>query len=531
MAIHIQNPPEAKPERISRLVTRIEQGDIKVPVFQRRFIWKPDQVLELLDSIYRGYPIGSLLFWLSSVPLATERDLGDFDLPPTPDKYPRNYVLDGQQRLATIYAVLRWKGSPEDENIYNVSFDLENREFVFTVSPSPATHVPMNVLFDTRKFLAFQSSLLHRPDGQALLDASDVLLETFREYAIPVVTVTEATVDDVSSIFERINSTGTKLTVYDLMVAATWSEAFDLREQIDTALAEMKAKDFSDVSPVAILQILAAHCGEGASRKSIFDMRDKDAVELTNAMSGVREALKRSVDFFVTEVNVKSSNFLPYERQLIALAYVFLRKKKLAGDQLIILCKWFWKTSFSQRYRRGGEGVFDEDMKELILALDDPKKLERFGNPPPYIDLVHAEFRKSSALSNAFAALLACQRPRNLVNGSSIDTGKALSSYNRKEFHHIFPQSYLRSRGVSTTKANSLANICMLSAEQNKLIDDTPPSKYFEDLRSSLGGEFMPVLESNLIPTSVVSFLAADDFDGFLSERAKHIADIMTARI
>lgn len=103
MAIHIQNPPEAKPERVSRLVTRIEQGDIKLPVFQRKFVWKPAQILELLDSIYRGYPIGSLLFWLSSEPLATERDLGDFNLPPTPDKYPRNYVLDGQQRLATIY--------------------------------------------------------------------------------------------------------------------------------------------------------------------------------------------------------------------------------------------------------------------------------------------------------------------------------------------------------------------------------------------------------------------------------------------
>jgi uncharacterized protein with ParB-like and HNH nuclease domain len=102
----VKHAPEPKIERISRLIDRIKAGDIKIPKFQRGFVWTESQVIALLESIYEGYPIGSLLFWLSDVPMKSERDLGGFHLPETPEKYPRNYVLDGQQRLTTIYGVL-----------------------------------------------------------------------------------------------------------------------------------------------------------------------------------------------------------------------------------------------------------------------------------------------------------------------------------------------------------------------------------------------------------------------------------------
>jgi hypothetical protein len=524
MAIHIKNPPEAKPERISRLVTRIEQGDIKVPVFQRKFVWKPNQILDLLDSIYRGYPVGSLLFWLSSESLATERDLGDFHLPATPQKYPRNYVLDGQQRLATIYGVLRWPGLPENESIFNVSFNLEDQTFLYTQIPVLPTHIQMSILFDTKRFRLFQTNLLNRPDGQALIDASDVLSETFREYAIPVVTVTEATVDHVSSIFERINNTGTKLTVYDLMVAATWSENFDLRDQVDKIIDDIGAKDYEGVSPVAILQILAAHANGGTNRQAILDLRNHDSDTLIQWVDEVKEALEQAVDFLANEVHVKSSDFLPYERQLVAIAFALTRRNKPSNSDISVLRKWFWRTSFSERYRRGGEGLFDEDLMTVIAALDDEDQLARFGKSPVNDEIRRAEFRKTSALSNAYVALLASHSPQNLVNGAKIDTGRALSSYNRKEFHHIFPQAFLKGIGVPKAKINSLANICMLSAEQNKLIGDSKPSEYVKSLQSKHGSTFETMLESNLIPKQAIPSLLSDNFEEFLDIRSKHIA-------
>jgi hypothetical protein len=532
MAIHIQNPPEAKPERISRLVTRIEQGDVKVPVFQRKFVWKPGQILELLDSIYSGYPIGSLLFWLSSEPLATERNLGNFPLPGTPDKYPRNYVLDGQQRLATIYGVLRWDGKPEEEHIFNVSFDLERRVFLPTRSPAPPTHIPMNVIFDTKKFRLFQTNLLNRPDGQSLIDATDVLSETFREYAIPVVTVTEATVEHVSSIFERINNTGTKLTVYDLMVAATWTETFDLREQVERTLAELDRKDFGDISPVAILQVLAAHSENSANKQAIFSLRKKkDSDALSKSIDEIQEALKRAVDFLNNDLSVKSSDFLPYERQLVALGYAFGKRPRMNTREIAILKRWFWRTSFSERYRRGGEGLFDDDLTNIVAALDDATLLEVFGGPATTQQIAKVEFRKTGAFSNAFIAMLASHGPRNLVNGSLIDTGKALSTYNRKEFHHIFPQAFLAEKGIAKSRIHSLANICMLSADQNKQINDRRPSDYVKDLQQRHGSAFTRVFESNLIPQEAIDSLLNDNYEEFVEIRASHIASIIVRSI
>lgn len=535
MAIHIKTPPDAKPERISRLITRLEDGDIKIPVFQRQFVWRQSQVIELLDSIYRGYPIGSLQFWLSKEKLVPARDLGGFPLPKTKDEYPRNYVLDGQQRLTTIYGVLKWEGKPEDESDFNVCFDLlqedPDKAFVPTPEVVPATYVPMNILFDTRRFRTFQQSLLARKDSESLLAKTDVLLETFREYSIPVVTVTEPTIEQVASIFERINSTGTKLTVFDLMIAATWSADFDLRTEFHGSLEELGEKEYGDVSPVAMLQVLAAHTQGSAKKETILGLRKQSATDLREKMATVREAMKKAVDFLVNDVHVKSLNFLPYERQLVVISYVYSKKTKLTAAENDVLRRWFWRTSFAERYRRGGEGLFDEDLRKVIEAFKDPKVLASFGNPPTAKNLIAAEFRKGSALASALVALLASASPRNLVNGSAIDTAKALSTYNRKEFHHVFPQAYLRGRGVPIEETNSLVNFCLLAAEQNKLISDRPPAEYIPEIEQALGNQFIPVLESNLIPASAVSKLKANDYAGFQEVRGKYLAEMIAKRI
>jgi hypothetical protein len=535
VAIHIKTPPDAKPERISRLITRLEEGDIKIPVFQRQYVWKQRQVIELLESVYRGYPIGSLLFWLTKEPLIPARDIGGFKLPETKDQYPRNYVLDGQQRLTTIYGVLMWKGEPDDDNVFNIYFDLlhatPDRAFIPAPKVPLATQLPMNLLFDTRLFLRFQQSLLSHPDFDTLIQKANVLLETFREYSIPVVTVTEPTVEQVALIFERINSTGTKLTVYDLMIAATWSANFDLRQEFDGCLQDLTKKEYGDVSPVAMLQVLAAHAAGSAKKETILSLRNKDGGELQARMAEVREAMQRAVDFLTDDLHVRSVAFLPYERQLVAISYAFCKHRKLSATASEVLRRWFWRTSFAERYRRGGEGLFDDDLRTVTEAFDKPELLFNFGTPPTAEELAQAEFRKGTALANAFVALLASAKPRNLVNGMFIDTAKALSSYNRKEFHHLFPQGHLKSRGIAADKINSLVNICMLSAEHNKYVSDKKPSEYMAEFECALGNEFVPVLESNLIPRSAIPFLKSDNYDGFLRDRAEFMAREIGRRV
>src|SRR5262249_27401384 len=163
---------------------------------------------------------------------------------------------------------------------------------------------------------------------------------------------------------ERINSTGTKLTVFDLMIAATWTATFDLRTQFDACFEDLRAKDYGDVSPVAVLQVLAAHTDGSAKKEAILGLRKQEAKNLQEKMTAVREAMKKAVDFLTSEVHAQSIDFLPYERQLVVISYVFSKKPKLTAAEIGVLRRWFWLTSFSERYRRGGEGLFDDDLRK-----------------------------------------------------------------------------------------------------------------------------------------------------------------------
>jgi hypothetical protein len=530
----LQQPAEApkpEPQRIAALIRRIERGDIKLPTFQRPQVWNVRQVIDLLDSVDNGYPVGSLLFWLTDHRLGAERDIGGFSLPDTPDRYPRNYVLDGQQRLTTLYAVLNHPPDHLDERL-RVAYDLENQEFVEAQLPLDQLHLPLNWLYDTRGLRAFWDQLRTREDGEELIAETERLWETFHDYVVPVVTVPDMPVSKVGVIFERINSRGTRLTVFDLMVAATWgsdeSGEFNLRESVDVIIEQLDEKDFGGIDPVSVLRSLAVAKTGSARRQAIIDLRDYSREDLELLIEKTRAALSRAVDFLTSEVSVVSNDFLPYERQLVLLAYVMTNRSSLSGHNFDVLRRWFWRTSFAERYRAGGEARFDDDLRTTLGAIETSDGLERFGKAPDRNFFIGSEFRKGSAASQAFAALLGAHRPRNITNGAFIDVGTALSAYNRKEFHHLFPQKVLKNWDVQKGLISSLANICMLASSENKKISDRPPSEYIKSYQSTLGmDQFDEVMASNLIPPAAVDALLKDDFARFLEARADFLSEVV----
>ena len=122
--------PKAEIYRIEELVVKVKDGDIKLPKFQRPFVWSKKDVLRLLDSIYRGYPIGSILLWLTKEKLASEREIGGLKINQKDDMYPTNYLLDGQQRLSSLCGVLFWDGV-DTSSIWNIVFDLKKQIFLY----------------------------------------------------------------------------------------------------------------------------------------------------------------------------------------------------------------------------------------------------------------------------------------------------------------------------------------------------------------------------------------------------------------
>lgn len=318
------------------MISRIQAGDIKIPKFQRGFVWDEEDIIKLLESIYEGYPIASLLFWLSDKPMKSERSLGGFELPPTPDKYPRNYVLDGQQRLTTIYGVLNWPDSKK-LNKLNVYFDLEDQSFRHYAGEDNVRHIPMNILFNTSAFLEVHKDWAGLPDERDLISKANILYETFREYLIPVVTIKEKTVEEVCPIFERINSSGVHLDVFDLMVAATWTDDFDLNDEVLDIRESAKLKDFENLENTIYLKIMAAIQGFGSKKDGILKLRELHPKRLTELAIMVKTSVERAVDFLSTDLAVPSDAFLPYENQLVVYSYFFSKVKNPVSTQLDVL--------------------------------------------------------------------------------------------------------------------------------------------------------------------------------------------------
>jgi len=231
--------------RIASLLADVARGNIKIPVFQREFVWLDDQVMSLLDSIYRGYPVGSLLLWSTKERLNHDRSVGGFRLPDTPEDYPVNYVLDGQQRLTTLYGVFNSDAASDNEELserFNVCFVPEDETFLHSSVANPETSINLHVILDTTRLLP---ELARFSDDHKKRIA--YLTERFKDYEFPVVTIRDRTNQEVCRVFQRINSSGTSLSTLELLAAWTWSDAFDLREEIATLLDRLSDKGYGEL--------------------------------------------------------------------------------------------------------------------------------------------------------------------------------------------------------------------------------------------------------------------------------------------
>jgi hypothetical protein len=169
---------------IRKLIDRVTSGDISFPAFQRDFVWEPDQVAFLLDSIYKKFPIGTVIFWKTDNRLTSEKDLGRFTLPEPRRDYPVNYVLDGQQRITSLFSVFQTELTPNQGKWVDIYFDLkaiENvQESIFLALVSSevdiSRHFPVNVLFDTIKYRKSTASL-----DDELVRKVDALQERFKQ--------------------------------------------------------------------------------------------------------------------------------------------------------------------------------------------------------------------------------------------------------------------------------------------------------------------------------------------------------------
>lgn len=508
---------------IKDLIGDIQKGEIKIPQFQRKFVWKKEQALKLLDSISNNYPAGSVLLWRTHTKLAVERNIGDFKLPKTDDHSPTDYVLDGQQRITVIYSCL---GAPPDEEGFAAGYDLDEEEFVELTPDTIAKVFPMRSLFNTTKLLNFRTGLQTHTEAVKYQQRLDELIEAFTSYRLPVVVLKELNIDEVCPIFERINSSGTKLSMYDLLVAATWTPRFDLNDLSRDVAASLESKGFEGIEPSAVLKCLSAVHFGSLKKAQLLGLREVSEPEMQDLVARTKVALLRAVDILSTEFRIHSWDFLPYEAVLVILCFVCSRLAQLDSACVMRIRQWFWRSAFSERYRVGGENFVTNDLTAVANFVANGGEAKDFGNPLSAEQVRRSTFRSNNSRTRAFILALAARKPRNLTNGAVIDTAEALSQFNKKQFHHIHPKAYLKRSG-SNEDENVLANICMLAAAENNAVSDTDPKIYLPAALSRHGVAAEAVLNANLMPLQSTHAYASATYADFIRERSELIASFV----
>lgn len=518
-------------EKIDKIITRINTGDIKIPAFQRAYVWKQDQILDLMDSIIKNYPIGSILLWSTTEKLRHTRNIAGYSIPDNAEEYPVNYVLDGQQRISSIYATFSDKSVQDaatakynpNLNIFEIYYDFTNKKFIPKIDAvSDVDTIYLRDFLNAAKLIGALKVL----DSKFHTDAQD-LYSKFINYELPVVTIKNREKHEVGIIFERINNTGTKLTTLDLMTAWTWTDDFHLLESMSDLQDELEAKNFGELTQNILLQALSGLIQNDTTTIAVTKLSGE---QVRDNWGNFCEALRKAIDFLSSEIKCAHIDFLPYQQQMIALTKFFGITNRPTASQLSELKKWFWKTSFSNRYSTGQTTEkMNTDIERIIeVRADNFSEIQHVRSTVTHAELIETKFSKANPLTRAFLLLLAQFGPIDLVKGVSVDISKSLSKYNRKEYHHVFPNAFLKALGVPTNRIFSMVNFCFLPSDSNKNISNKKPSEYFRDLIPAASYDTIAI--SNLIPLDK-NIYDSDNYDKFLDERAKLILSELSKKI
>lgn len=509
---------------IEDIVGKLKRGELRIPAFQRGFVWTPDDVAFLMDSIYKDYPFGSVLLWRTKIKLTQERNLGPFEIPEPAADYPIDYVLDGQQRLTSILGVfandlprtniIDWKDIYFDmhapENAQNSQFSaLDDAEV------DPTRHFPLKIVFDST---AYRRATRNFDD--ALGARLDDLQKRFQQAQFPYFMMETEEKQKIAIVFERINRKGIPLDTFQLLTAWTWSEDFELKQQFEELADELEPFGFESIGDDTDL-LLRCAAAVLLGKESPESLLLVDGATVRDALPRIKKGIKASIDFLKQNFGIQRLGNLPYPTMLIPLSAFFEgpegEQLSLTAKQSHIIKQWFWRTAFSRRYSSATKRNLEADISGAkTLRSDGDSTLGNFDAPISENYFKDRRFIIGTVDTRVFVLLLTHQNPKSIVNGNIINTAKVLTSGNRAEFHHLYPQAFLRSQGVDPVRINSLANFCILSAADNKKVGSVQPSQY----KLRLSGNIDELLPDNLIPPS----LFLDNFDVFVDDRAKILA-------
>ena len=501
--------PEARTEKVEDLVQRVAKGQVRVPRFQRGLKWTSDNVVELFDSLYRGYPVGSLLFYKGKAD-ATVIDVGPLKVS-TEETAEAWWVVDGQQRVTSLTAALRHAtplpGRPSRDDPYVLFFNPVDQRFQPPppVGEVPSEWVPLPQLLDSSQLSEWIFSWPHAQDAELRRTVFEAGTR-IRDYEIPLYLIETEDAAVAEVIFYRTNKAGRPLGWKDVH-KALFGQPHGSPSTLEELADELVEVGMGRLEETRLLTCLVACRGKDPTRTLDEHLR-RDPEVLRGAVQEALPVLRKVLSFLRADAQVPHSRLLPKSTLLDVLTRFFALHPDPKPRSRTLLARWFWRAAlgagrFDDRTlrRRGISSVSEdrdeEDTVQALLGL-----LER-DRQRPY-DLPQSFDARADATRLAMLTL-AHQKPRSFVDATMIDVATLFEQEDREAFRQILTGRQAKdTRGV----ANYLLQprgVRVLDALRSQLSYDTSGR----------------LLDSHLIAPVAATALANQDWQSFLDHRAR----------
>lgn len=470
------------PLKVSELLDEIARGDVLLPEIQRAYVWRKPQVARLMDSLYREYPAGQILLW-DTIELPITKNLDGVEKPALPSASHAKIVLDGQQRLTSIYRALAAKDAVD------VRFHLDTEQFELFSNRMKSDPRWVSVR-DVVRGNVDALDLLQRVEDHLRLDRRDPLLKLYNErlqklrrvaeYKFPIEIFKSDDYEEVTELFVRINSAGTRLRAAELVLAQLALRLPGaIVKNFEEALEDYAELDFELDARFLTRALIAI--GTGQSRyRHLTEFWKKTPDELERIWLRTRKAIDCAVNFVRHNARFESSEWLQSLNALIPLLAFFDRHDGLTPDVEKGLLRWFYLASLRGRYTGSGETAMDEDLK----AVSTPSAIETLiakAVPLGNSETVTADELDDAGTRNAlFPLAYAAARKREAKDwfkGVALTTD-VVGADHEIQIHHVFPKKLLNAAGVRRKDRDEIANLAFLAAKPNRQISAKPPHEY-----------------------------------------------------
>ena len=572
---------------LADLLDQAESGELQLPDFQRGWVWDDDHIQSLLASISLSYPIGAVMTLVAGNPGVNfkARLLEGVKLDPRPK--PETLLLDGQQRLTSLFQALKSRdpvstrssrgkkllrhyyakieacidpsadreesgivGIPATREVRSdfgrkVDLDLTTRDHEIA-----AQMFPLDIVFDAGDTMLWQQAYLDKGPGNMAerlgkwMRFHEEVVLPFQQYNVPTIELAKPTPKEaVCQVFEKVNTGGVTLTVFELLTATYAADDFELRK--DWEVRQQRLSQFElleKVDATAFLQVVTL-LATYHRRRSHLDAQLED--DKAPAISCKRRAilrlpladyeqwgdraergLLRTVPFLHSQCMFRYRD-IPYTTQLVPLAAIFgwLEGRAESYESLQRLGRWFWCGVLGEMYGGGTETRFALDLEDCVAWTE--------GSPdsaqPRTVQAAQFQAERlltlrtrNSAAYKGLHALQMKQGARDFKTGQPIDVHAYLEQ--AIDIHHVFPRHWWEEHGdkhgIEWGIANCIVNKTALDARTNRLIGGSAPSVYLPRIESADGGIKPHVLDGILRFHDIDPVaLRRDEFGHYFNQR------------